>query len=491
MFFDTLGQVRACCANHTYSLGHLAAQRLPEIWSGPAVEKLRQALANDDYSLGCEFCKWQVDDGAAELAHARKYDPLPRSTVGPLWPSNLEFNLSNTCNLECPMCNGELSSAIRARRDRLPPLPKPYGDQFFADLRPFLPHVRAMQFLGGEPFLVREHYRVWDMLIEDGLTPRCEVTTNGTQFNEQVERVLERLPVSISVSLDGVRPETVALLRKNATLEQILGNVAKFHQYARSKGTSLGFNFSLMQQNWREFGPFLQMAESWQATVFVCPVVAPPAFSLYRLPPLELQAVVEALDAQDAAVRPHLKLNLEAWDDTRRKLRQRLMCSDKGRLDFSSSGLCDSFTATAHGPTNDMESERLARQELSRWSQGGEVSSLYCDLSDMIVGLGPGETEFWGVPLEQCLDRQAESVLSFARVRLGPGVQVFRWEASDERLDRIIAFTTPHHDTTYARLIVLPRRNGRELVGAVALGALSRLPLSDVSFGSESHSKGV
>ena len=31
------------------------------------------------------------------------------------WPTMLELELSNLCNLECVMCNGELSSKIRPR----------------------------------------------------------------------------------------------------------------------------------------------------------------------------------------------------------------------------------------------------------------------------------------------------------------------------------------------------------------------------------------
>ena len=118
-----------------------------------------------------------------------KYDEFPVPATGELWPANLEFNLANTCNLECLMCRGELSSAIRARRDRLPPLPRVYNDTFFADLRKYLQRARCLQFLGGEPFLIQEHFRVWEMLIEDGLKPEVQITTNGTQWNARVERV--------------------------------------------------------------------------------------------------------------------------------------------------------------------------------------------------------------------------------------------------------------------------------------------------------------
>ncbi len=83
-------------------------------------------------------------------------------------------------------------------------LPKPYSDHFFAELRKYLPHLKFAKFLGGEPFLAQESYRIWDMMVEDKLQIPCHVTTNGTQWNERVERVLEHVPCSFSISMDGV-----------------------------------------------------------------------------------------------------------------------------------------------------------------------------------------------------------------------------------------------------------------------------------------------
>src|SRR5678816_2700847 len=100
---------------------------------------------------------------------------------------------SNTCNLACVMCTGEYSSVIRAK-EGLPPMPAVYDEQFFEDLAFYLPHVKELSFLGGEPFLQLECFRVWDMLIERELSPICHVTTNGSLYDARVERVLQNLP---------------------------------------------------------------------------------------------------------------------------------------------------------------------------------------------------------------------------------------------------------------------------------------------------------
>ena len=99
-------------------------------------------------------------------------DPFPVDSAQPEWPSVIEFNGSNACNLECIMC-GEYSSAIRGNVEGLPPLRKVYDDQFFDDLRLFLPHLRLLNLLGGEPFFAAETHRIWNMMIEDGLSIPC------------------------------------------------------------------------------------------------------------------------------------------------------------------------------------------------------------------------------------------------------------------------------------------------------------------------------
>ncbi|MFO0947839.1 MAG: SPASM domain-containing protein [Planctomycetota bacterium] len=314
MFFDTLGQVRVCCVNYSYTLGNVRSQRLDDIWNGAATKTLREAMAGYDFGLGCDHCKWQIQDGHP-FPHSTKYDLYPIPAEGEFWPRNMEFNLSNTCNLECVMCSGELSSAIRSRRDRYPPLAKVYDDQFFLDLRKYLPHLVATQCLGGEPFLIREQYRVWDMLIEDGLKPACQITTNGTQYNDKVERILNNLPVEITISMDGISKETLESLRINVRHDELMANFHRFHAYSKAHGRGVGFNFTLMRQNWHEFADFLLFAEQWGSNVNVCTLLHPAPYALYTLPTEEIRSVVAELERRDDEMCRSLVVNRKAWSD--------------------------------------------------------------------------------------------------------------------------------------------------------------------------------
>jgi MoaA/NifB/PqqE/SkfB family radical SAM enzyme len=314
LYFNTFGDVLACCKNVTYVLGNVAQQRLGDIWRGRKINSLRKALVNYTFGAGCEFCEWQIAGGNYEGAFTSIYEEYPVQSMEPEWPTVIEFAGSNTCNFECIMCSGEFSSLIRTHREGLPPLPKVYSDQFFDDLREFLPHLQMIKFLGGEPFLAQECFRIWEMIMADGLTIPCHVTTNASQYNSKVESILEALPVSLSVSVDGATKETVEKIRVNSNYEEFIENLRRFRKYTKRRGTFMGFAHCLMIQNWHEFGDVLQLAESLDCQVFVNTVISPTKNSLYALPPEELARIVGEMEKQEGPLKRKLKRNWPVWE---------------------------------------------------------------------------------------------------------------------------------------------------------------------------------
>jgi len=252
----------------------------------------------EDLSLGCDFCRWPIENQRPDLAFARWFADLP-VTAQPDWPAQLEFSVSNTCNLQCVMCNGEWSSSIRSQREGLAPLPKVYDDDFFEGLRDFLPHLEKVKFLGGEPFLAAETLRIMEMMVEVGATARCHVTTNGTQWSPRVERILEMLPVDIAVSLDAASKATYEQIRIGSTWETARENLDRFRATAERRGTHVSITMCLMTVNWHEFADFCLLADSLDISCDVNTVTQPTPLSLYHLPAAELAVVVEGLEAAD------------------------------------------------------------------------------------------------------------------------------------------------------------------------------------------------
>jgi MoaA/NifB/PqqE/SkfB family radical SAM enzyme len=294
------GRIWSCCANKVYTLGVYPDQSLEQIWFGEKADGLRASLSANDFSKGCQVCYHRLRAGNYNVA-ARGYDLTSRRRDG--YPTRMEFELSNTCNLECVMCRGEFSSSIRKNRDQKPPIPVPYDSRFLDQLESFIPPLESARFLGGEPFLIPLYEEVWEMMIR--LNPRVEVTlqTNGTIMNPRVRRVLENLSFSISVSIDSVDKENFERIRKNSSFDTVVENLRIFQEYSRRRGTHLSIVSMVMPQNWWELPELVAFANRLGVSIFLGLVVGPKECSLSVLPSSELEGIIERLSSHEPSAR--------------------------------------------------------------------------------------------------------------------------------------------------------------------------------------------
>ena len=285
---------------------------MPDLWGNETGQLLRASMRDFDLPPACGVCEWHVRNDAIASADLVGYEALSVHDLAPQWPQRLEFSLSNRCNLECIHCSGELSSRIRRHREHLPPLPRVYGEQFFEDLDPFLEHLTDATFLGGEPFLQPECFRIWDRLIAIGRPVRCAITTSGVVYNDRVARVLDELPVRLSVSLDGAHPDTIESVRTGARWTDLAANIERFKDHLAPSG-SLLFTFSLLTLNWREFPDFLLLAEEHGAEVWLNRVTHPAHLSLRSLGPDELAEGLAELEGRSDGLVPRLRRTEAVW----------------------------------------------------------------------------------------------------------------------------------------------------------------------------------
>lgn len=379
--FDPRGWVYTCCANQTYPLGRIGDERLGDLWAGERAQVLRDSLRRWDLSVGCASCRWHIEHGRTDT-DAAVYDRYPLASADPPGPTAMTFALSNRCNLACVMCNADLSSTIR-RRDGLPPLVSPYDDQFFEDLAPLLADLRYAKFLGGEPFLVPEHERVWDLMAQVGAPPRIQVTTNATVWTERVEWVLDTFAVDVTVSIDAATAPVYERIRGGADFARVLANVDRFAEACRSSGTELRFCFCLMTVNHGELADFLSWADRFDAPVSVN-VVSDLGLALHDLPADELALVDRRWSADELAGRAPTGRNSGVWATQREQLASVLAERRTGappairqpqppRPDLLSSrpspvGRSTDSTTPADAPTR--------RARLGAWAGGGEVAEV-------------------------------------------------------------------------------------------------------------------
>jgi MoaA/NifB/PqqE/SkfB family radical SAM enzyme len=390
MYFDQFGNARACCQNTDVVMGNISEQTISEIWHGATTRVLRDVLKVGDYSQGCGFCQWQVDQGDDAIVFARTFDEHAVYEEHPRWPVQMEFSMTNSCNLQCVMCNGDWSSSIRAHREHRPPLPEVYGDAFFEELEEFLPHLRKANFLGGEPFLGREPLRVLGMLAELPSPPSVVVTTNGTQWSDRIDRICERLPMSVVVSLDGITKSTYESIRVGADFDVVMENLERFRAYAARHDTKLSLAHCLMRPNWTEFAHLLRFAEDRGMLVGMNEVLFPVELSLFQLPAEELRHVVDTMDADADGTAASLDRLRPVWDGQLEALRHRLADLDGGE---------QVYVRPWADPSEQNETwAQLAERTLAEWIsdeppaiavlEPGGVTTLEGGRSDFLATLG-------------------------------------------------------------------------------------------------------
>lgn len=295
--FNHSGNVLACCFNRGNILGKFPEQSIQEIWFGNNVSNLQQAISVNDYSLGCQSCEKSIMCNNRELSGAAQYDYLQNWEQHQDYPTMFDFELGSTCNFECIMCSGEYSTAIRVNREKQKPYYSPYEEHselFVQQLIPFIPHLREMRFIGGEPFLMKVYYDIWDKVIELNPGIVLNVLTNGSILNKRVQAMLQKGNFKISVSIDSLVKNTYESIRKNGDFDQVMNNVEFFSYLMKEQGHIMNFNLCVMRQNWTEIPDYFHYCNANRIQVVLHTVKFPNHCSIWNLPVEELEKILNA-----------------------------------------------------------------------------------------------------------------------------------------------------------------------------------------------------
>ncbi len=296
MYFGQDGKVVACCYNRDHIIGNYPAQSIKEMWLGEKANQLREHLKAYNFSLGCADCMKQLVIGNYDGAKAKQYD-TQRSNPNK-FPSVMEFELDDTCNLECIMCSGEYSSLIRTKREKRPARIKYYDDKFIEQLGEFIPFLEEVKFYGGEPFLVPLYYKIWDKIIELNPTVRISVQTNGTTISSRVKEIMQKSNFHINVSIDSLQKEMYEKIRVNGNFETVMNNIEYFRTYCKERGTFFGISACIMKQNWFEAPEFIRFCNRLDVPIYFHTVSYPVYTSLNQLSRSKMNSIYTSLAAE-------------------------------------------------------------------------------------------------------------------------------------------------------------------------------------------------
>ena len=258
------GAIKVCC--RSLPIGNIKNETLEEAWNGEKMREVRRQVLSDERPDVCKPCFDLEDQGVQSLRQRHIANNIPESRVN-LYPDALkslttdmtmpfelptmEIKINNLCNLKCRMCNPldstqwkdwnsivehykkEDNYLVKAVED-LGHTKAPYVGLFddkkewWDSLRKLLPHFKRVEFAGGEPLMDPMHYKILDLLSENGKNIEIKYATNGTVLGIKGRWIKDYWPkfksVAVNVSIDGI-DEVYEYVRSNGKFQDVVDNV--------------------------------------------------------------------------------------------------------------------------------------------------------------------------------------------------------------------------------------------------------------------------
>jgi MoaA/NifB/PqqE/SkfB family radical SAM enzyme len=256
-----IGTVRPCCladdeiVDNAGEKFNLSTANFLDIQNSDHMQDLRQQFLDGRQPQTCRKCFREERSGRTSkrmhtlnrLKHILEDHADWTVDAKPLL--FLDLKLGNICNLKCRIC-GSWSSSTSAteelqwlRRDedkkdnthyqmlRQGAWPRE-NPQFWSEIDQVVDQIRYIEFTGGEPFMIREHFDMLRGLVERGIAGQVEIhyNTNGTQWPEGAEEIWRHFKlVEIAFSIDDVGAR-FEYQRSNAVWNEVVANIEKFKQ---------------------------------------------------------------------------------------------------------------------------------------------------------------------------------------------------------------------------------------------------------------------
>lgn len=251
---EPLGHVRTCCIakervkddeGKDFTLGSTSVR---EIFHSNYYKKIRQEIRDGEFPENCEPCWREEKNGKKskrqiynEYAEWR-FDPIDYSKE-PDMPQDMQLILSTTCNLKCRSCNANYSSKwVEEAKDRHVPYWQssakvPMNDiensKFWTHMDEWLPSIRRLEIMGGEPFYMKEFKRFIDKLINENYSQNISMTlsTNGTIADKiLLQKMVSNFKnLAFSISIDGVG-DRFEYLRHPGKWSEVKENLDYFYE---------------------------------------------------------------------------------------------------------------------------------------------------------------------------------------------------------------------------------------------------------------------
>jgi MoaA/NifB/PqqE/SkfB family radical SAM enzyme len=220
-----MGTYRPCCL-YNESIPNLNVRdghTIADAQHSDYMKELRKQFLDGNKPPSCNAC-WQEESVPGRMSKRKatfikinRNIEYNETNVKPIF---LDLKLGNICNLKCRICGSWSSSKwaqeeidladgnneLAVRQLKQGQWPRRISSWWQA-LDDALPFIEYLEFTGGEPFLINEHFDLLEVLVEKGYASKIDIhyNTNGTIWPARGEKLWPYFKkVEIAFSIDDV-----------------------------------------------------------------------------------------------------------------------------------------------------------------------------------------------------------------------------------------------------------------------------------------------
>ena len=258
-----IGTVRPCCLaedeikdtdGNKYSL---LTTDLNEVHNSDYMQKLRQEFLDGKKPQTCRKC-WNEERSGRTSKRMHTVNRLEHIVKDTEWTADakplvfIDFKLGNICNLKCRICGSWSSSTFATEEVKFEGKDSFHyqmlkdgawprrNQKFWTEIDKLMEQVRYLEFTGGEPFMIQEHFKLLQRMVDKGIAHNVEIhyNTNGSKFPEHAEEIWKHFKlIEIAFSIDDVN-ERFEYQRANAIWEEVNTNMDRFEDM-RDRNTNI------------------------------------------------------------------------------------------------------------------------------------------------------------------------------------------------------------------------------------------------------------
>jgi len=252
-----IGTVRPCCLANDEIVDNdgnkfkLSDAKFSDIQSSDYMQGLRTEFLNEKQPNTCRRC-WAEEDSGRTSKRMHTLERLKHVLTDQSWTSAhkplmfLDLKLGNICNLKCRICGAWSSSQFAGEEISFLPRAEQktsyaYGmlkagawpkenEHFWAEIDNVLADIRYIEFTGGEPFMIDQHFDMLQGIVDRGIAGQVEIhyNTNGTLFPDRGPDIWRHFKtVEIAFSVDDIGPR-FEYQRSNASWGTVKENINRF-----------------------------------------------------------------------------------------------------------------------------------------------------------------------------------------------------------------------------------------------------------------------